>query len=172
SPERFKGAMDSLKKAGVDTVAMECFREDQQKLVNDWLAAKPGTDDEKSLETDMRTYLDKTLNSGAEFTDKVMDFMKGAKDGGMKVLCIEPNGGKITYDGDGEDKERDGNWNKVTQNYLKENPESKVLILAGSGHFIHMRDQSVADKFAQDGIKTTDITPPSQYIDGEILLAR
>ena len=169
SPERFKQSLENLKKAGVDTVAMEGFREDQQDLVNDWLKAEKGSPKANELESQMRDYLNKAINDPM-YVDKIMQFMQAAKDAGMKVLCIEPNGGMITNNGDGTPMNRDSNWKKTVENYLKDNPDSKVMILAGSGHFIHMRGETVSDMMKKDGTKTTDLTPPSQFIDGEIIL--
>jgi uncharacterized iron-regulated protein len=151
---------------------MEGFREDQQKLVNDWLSAKKGSEEEKAKETEMREYLATSFKGGAE-PDKVMDLMTGAKNAGLKVLCAEPNGAKLTHDGDGVNinhEKRDENWSNVVQRQLKNNPQSKVVLFAGSGHFTHSPDATVAVRLAQSGVKTADLTPPSQYPDGEIIL--
>jgi hypothetical protein len=162
SPERFKNALDPLKKSGVDTVAMEGLREDQQQSINDWLAAESGSAQEKRLELEISTYLSKSLN-GKMIETKIMELLKGIKAAGMNVLCIEPKGAAMTNTGDGEPQVRDGNWNKVVQNHLQQNPDSKVLIFAGSGHFIHMRDETIRDIMHNNGTPTTDLTPPSQY---------
>lgn len=172
SPERFKNALDSLKEAGIDTVAMEGFREDQQGLIDDWLKAEKGSEEEKRLEAQMREYLARALGGEPEFAEKTMAIMKAIKDAGMKILAIEPNGAKITSNGDGKDMDRDANWQKVVENHTRNNPDSKVLIFGGSGHFIHMRGITVADRMGRTGTKTADLTPPSQYIEGDIKVTK
>jgi hypothetical protein len=150
-------ALEPLKKAGVDTIALEGLREDQQNTVNDWLAAGKGSPEEANLEEQIRSYFEKSLNDP-----------ELAKNAGMKILCIEPPGGRITYSGDGKDLDRDYNWDKVVQNHLKENPDHKILMFAGSTHFTHFRGKTVAARMANNGTKTVDLTPPSQYLDKDI----
>ena len=170
SPTRFSKALESLKTAGVKAVAMEGFRENQQPLVDQWKDAGKGTALEKSLEGQLKEYVHTAINDTKEFEDKMMDVMRAAKDAGLKVLCVEPNGIKMTFGGDGEGGhppgDRNENWTEITQKYLTDNPSSKVVAFAGTGHFIHLpQDDTFADKIAKSPFKATDITPPSDYVE-------
>jgi hypothetical protein len=170
SPTRFSKALESLKTAGVDAVAMEGFREDQQPLVNQWLAAEKGSDAEKRLEGQVRENVHRAINDTKDFEDKMMEVMRASKDAGMKVLCIEPNGVKMTTDGDGDDGhppgDRNENWTRVTQKYLTDHPDSKIVAFGGAGHFIHLpEDDTFADLIAKSPFTPTDITPPAEYVE-------
>jgi hypothetical protein len=41
-------------------------------------------------------------------------------------------------------------------------------MFAGSTHFTHFRGKTVAARMANNGTKTVDLTPPSQYLDKDI----
>jgi len=163
SPERFKEALGTMKRAGVDTVVMEGFREGQQGLINSWLSTQKGSAEEKASEAQIEKYLNIAVNQGDDFNNKTMNLLHSIKDARMNILCPEPDGGRMTGEGDGEKKDRDGNWAPVTNNYLlNEHPGAKVIVFAGSRHFSHHPE---GKRFAdEENGKAVDLTPPSQYI--------
>jgi hypothetical protein len=89
---------------------------------------------------------------------------------------MEPNGGNLYYGGDsgeGVAAQRDSNWADVIQSYEKQNPDSKVLVIAGSTHFIKMQNNpTLPEVLSRKGVPAVDLTPPSQYFEGEILLPK
>lgn len=155
STKRLKNALDGLIDAGVNTIALEGFRENQQTLINDWLHSD---DADGKLETQIREYMKSELGADSKYIDKMMDLLKAAKDKHMNLLCIEPDGAKMTGNGTGTDMDREGNWKPVIDKYLEKNPESKVLVFGGSSHFT-----SLGKFVASEKDKIADLTPPSQY---------
>lgn len=176
SPLRFKKALPVLKEAGVDTVGVELLRENQQSMVDGYLSAQKGSPEEASAEQRIRERLEHTVNQDQLLTNKTMEFIKAAKDAGLKVLCMEPNGGNLYYGGDpgeGVAAQRDSNWADVIEGYEKHNPDSKVLVIAGSTHFIKMQNNpTLPEILSRKGVPSVDLTPPSQYFEGEILLPK
>ncbi|HEY9790068.1 MAG TPA: hypothetical protein V6D22_06710 [Candidatus Obscuribacterales bacterium] len=169
SEARFKNALPGLKNAGVNTIAIEGIGQDKQELVNKFVAATPGTQEEQKLKDEIKQYLtdtgpkDPNCNPVQEWIDKTMAVLHDAKDQGLKVLAPEP----IGYP---QSTNRDANWNNVIQQDRKANtnPNSKLLIFAGSGHFVRglaptgaIPNENIADIFQRQGVKAVDLTPPS-----------
>jgi hypothetical protein len=153
---------------------MEGFRQEQLGLIDDWLHAEKGSDNETNYKNQIRDYLNRRVNDG--HTEKYMDLLQAIKNAGMrKVLCIEGNNFQMTDTGDGRPvglTERDGNWEEVVSQYLSKTNNSRVLVFAGAPHFMHdpvsefdpskgtFAQRISADKRIHSSV---DLTPPPMY---------
>jgi hypothetical protein len=94
-----------------------------------------------------------------------MQLLEKIKEAGLDVIGLEPHGNP-----DGQNVDRDVEFQAKIDEYLKENPGAKMLIFAGSFHFVPgLHDaagnlvpfHNTADRLKGGPIKTVDLTPPS-----------
>lgn len=144
--DAFINALKDLQKQGVNTIAMELFTKETQKWLDQYINPKNKTEEDDARKA-LKDHLDKVWNpdetnaeNAKEMNKKIMEILDKAKELGMRVLALEPDGLDMRPEHRDTEKQkklsemRDSTWEHVLRDDKKENPNARYVVFQGGFH--------------------------------------
>lgn len=150
-------SLPMLKKLGMTHLAMEMLREEQQQIVDNYLAGKITR--EKVLEI-FKDGWDK----GPGIPEKYMELLDAAKSNGMRILAIDLYTASSEYSTEEFFRKRNANWARIAESVLKDK-KAKILFYCGQSHSGYNKvDDSANEILEKMGIRSKVI----EFAGGEV----
>lgn len=149
--------LPEFKKLGMTHFAMEMLREDQQKIIDDYLAGKVTRDEVLKIFKD-------GWDKRPGIPEKYMELFDAAESNGIHILAIDLYTDSSEYGTAEFFRKRNANWARIAESALKDK-EARILFYCGQSHSGYSRvDDSANEILEKMGIKSKVI----EFAGGEV----
>lgn len=146
-----------FKKLGMTHFAMEMLREEQQKIVDDYLSGK--IDKGKVLDIFKQGW-----DKGQGIPEKYMELLDVAKSNGMHILAVDVYTASSEYNTAEFFRKRNANWARIAESILKDK-KARILFYNGQSHSGYNKVHDSANEILESmGIKSSVV----EFAGGEV----